>query len=76
MIFVLSLLLVASAADPVPAPAPVSAKAIKAEKICKRGAVTESRMGAKRICKTAAQWKRDDVVSGDEDKAGVASKTR
>lgn len=35
-----------------------SAEAAKAErKICKREAVTESRMGAKKICLTAAQWR-------------------
>jgi cell envelope opacity-associated protein A len=35
------------------APAPVEEK-----KICKRMEATESRVSAKRICKTAAEWKK------------------
>jgi hypothetical protein len=31
----------------------------KERKICKKEEVTESRMGASRICKTAAEWRAD-----------------
>lgn len=41
-------------------PAPTPAKPMAEKKICKRSAATESRMGAKRICKTAAQWRQMD----------------
>lgn len=49
--------------------------AAKAEKmICKRNGATESRMGSKRICKTAAQWRRNEGTSTDGDQAGLGSK--
>lgn len=55
----------ATAAD-VAAPAtPATAKAEK--KICKRSQATESRMGSKRICKTAAAWKREYQDAIEED---------
>ena len=60
MITLLSLLLLASdtpAATPPVSPAPTTAEAPKAErKICRREEATESRLGGKRICLTAAEW--------------------
>ena len=60
MIALLSLLLLASdtsataAAEP---SAPTSAEKPKAErKICRREEATESRVAAKRVCLTAAEW--------------------
>lgn len=51
----------ATDAAAIPAPAP-AAEAPKAErKICKSQGVSESRMGAKRICLTAAEWKARDT---------------
>ena len=48
----------ATTAAPVAAPAANADKAEKSEKkICKREASTESRLGAKRVCLTAEQWK-------------------
>lgn len=49
--------------------APVAAapaKPVKERMICKRTAQTESRMAAKRICKTAAQWRQEATGSGEE----------
>ena len=41
--------------------AAVEAQAPKEEKkICKREAATESRLGAKKVCLTAAQWRARD----------------
>lgn len=37
---------------------PTSSEA-KEEKICKRIPATESRLGAKRVCKTATEWRRE-----------------
>ena len=65
----LSMLLLAAETTPAPvAAAPAQAapaaavdadKADKAEKkICKRESSTESRLGSKRICLTAEEWKR------------------
>lgn len=48
-----------------PAPA-VAAEAPKAErKICRRDATSESRLGGKRICLTAAEWKARDAAMRD-----------
>jgi hypothetical protein len=57
----------AAAGDPAPAVAPndgggstaAAAAPAKERKICKKLEVTESRMGANRICKTAAEWRED-----------------
>ena len=47
------------------------------KKICKRDEATESRMESRRICKTAAQWKRErDGVGSEERQQGVASRSR
>lgn len=63
MIILLSALLLASetptvttAAQEAPAAAPKEEK-----KICKREMATESRLGSKRICLTAAEWKARDM---------------
>lgn len=65
MITLLSLLLLGAdtpAETAQPAPAASSAEAPKEEKkICKREMATESRMGSKRICLTAAQWRQRQV---------------
>jgi hypothetical protein len=66
----LSLLLLATetaaATSAQPAEAQQSVEASKAEKkICKREQATESRMGSKRICLTAAEWKERQSQSGD-----------
>jgi len=54
-------LLLAIFADPVTAQADTGAsEQPKAErKICRRDYASESRMGSKRICKTAAEWKAE-----------------
>jgi len=56
------LLLASDAAAAAPAPvAPAAAEAPKEErKICKREMDTTSRMGSKKICMTAAEWKARD----------------
>lgn len=58
------MLLAAEAATATPATtagAPAAVEAPKEEKkICKRETVSESRLGGKRICLTAAQWKARD----------------
>lgn len=64
-----SVLLLASeaavAVSATPAEAPAAVEAPKEEKkICKREAATESRLGAKRICLTAAQWKDRQQKTG------------
>lgn len=60
MITLLSLLLLASdapAATPAEPSAPATAEKPKAErKICRREEATESRLAAKRVCLTAAEW--------------------
>ena len=61
-----SVLLLASDAAAA-APAPASTEAPKEEKkICKREMATESRMGSKRVCLTAAQWRerQNDEIRG------------
>jgi hypothetical protein len=50
-----------------------SANPPKERKICKRLDATESRMAAQRVCKTAAQWKRDKDAGVDEDSKGSVS---
>ena len=60
MITLLSVLLLASEtpATVVPSTDATAAEAPKEEKkICKREAATESRLGSKKVCLTAAQWK-------------------
>ena len=54
---------VASTATPATAEAVKTDEAVKAErKICKRESTTESRMGSKRLCLTASEWKaRQDL---------------
>ena len=53
-----------AAAPTAQAPAQAPAEAAKADKnekkICRREESTESRVGGKRICLTAEQWKRAD----------------
>jgi hypothetical protein len=65
MITLLSVLLLASETPAAVNPAsetPIAAEATKAErKICKREGSTESRLGSKRICLTAAEWKARDT---------------
>ena len=64
MITLLSALLLASDTPAAVAPATdaTAAEAPKEEKkICKREASTESRLGAKKVCLTAAQWKARDT---------------
>jgi hypothetical protein len=60
MIALLSLLLLASdtsATAPAESAAPATAEKPKAErKICRREEATESRVAAKRVCLTAAEW--------------------
>ncbi len=47
------------------------------KKICKRDEATESRMQSRRICKTAAQWKRErDGLGSEERQQGVATRSR
>lgn len=53
------------------------AKKSSERKICKRDEATESRMQSRRICKTAAQWKRErDGMGSEERQQGVASRSR
>jgi hypothetical protein len=65
MITLLSVLLLASdspAAVTQSIETPAVAEAPTEEKkICKREAATESRLGAKKVCLTAAQWKARDT---------------
>ena len=73
-----SVLLFASdteAAATLPGQAPAAAaEAPKDEKkICKREAATESRLGAKRVCLTAAQW-RERQDGADVKGLGLISK--
>lgn len=77
--FLISLTLLLAAS---PAPAPVDhsqhVQPAKAEKkVCKRFGASESRMGAKRICKTAAEWKRmergGEIVEVESTRAGRSS---
>ena len=76
MITLLSLMLLASdspAAAPA-APAPATAEAPKKErKICRREEATESRLGGKRICLTAAEWQARSA-GGDNRGLGDISK--
>lgn len=52
-------------------------KAKPERKICKRNDTTESRMGSKRICKTAAEWRGERNDGAIDDAAQVTSaKTR
>ena len=37
----------------------------KEKLVCKRSGDTRSRMGSKRVCKTAEQWRKGEVVSGE-----------
>lgn len=53
---------------------PPAVKVAAEKKICKRSGTSESRMGSKRICKTAAQWRRSEGESTDGDRAGLSSK--
>jgi hypothetical protein len=54
----LSVLFLAAAETAPTTAAPAQAEAPKAErKICKREDATESRLGAKRVCLTAEQWR-------------------
>lgn len=54
--------------------APAAAPAQVEKRICKRMGTSESRMGSKRICKTAAEWKRmdrnDERVTVKSDRSG------
>ena len=64
------LLLATETAAPAPQPPAAaisqSSEVTKAErKICKREQATESRLGSKRICLTAAQWKERQGQSDD-----------
>jgi hypothetical protein len=53
-----------AAATPAPQAASVTATAPAEEKkICRRIEASESRLGAKRVCKTAADWKLDQEGS-------------
>ena len=66
----LSMLLLATdttaAAPSQPVEAQQTAEAPKVEKkICKRDQATESRMGSKRICLTAAEWKERQSQTTD-----------
>ena len=64
MITLLSVLLLTSEAPATLAPSTdaTATEASKEEKkICKREAATESRLGAKKVCLTAAQWKARDT---------------
>ena len=76
MISLLSLLLLASdtpAAAPAE-PAPTTAEKPKAErKICRREEATESRVAAKRVCLTAAEWQAR-ANGGDSRGLGDVSK--
>ena len=56
------LLLAASPAVAATQPSTAPAKAEK--KVCKRFGPSDSRMGSKRVCKTAAEWKL--MVTNDE----------
>ena len=64
MITLLSVLLLASETPAVASStdAPAAAVAPKEEKkICKREAATESRLGSKKICLTADEWRARDT---------------
>ena len=60
-----ALLLLAAFADPSPPAGPsaaapaVQAEAKKERKVCKRLETSESRLGATRVCKTAAEWREE-----------------
>lgn len=45
--------------------APSDAKTEKEQQICKRVGTTGSRIGGERVCKTAAEWERDEQASKD-----------
>ena len=64
MITLLSVLLLASETPAAVAP-PTDATAAEApkeeKKICKREGSTESRLGSKKVCLTAAQWRARDT---------------
>lgn len=65
MIIILGALLLATESPAVVAPSTEATAAVEApkeeKKICKRETATESRMGSKRICLTAAEWKARDT---------------
>ena len=64
MITLLSVLLLASetpAAAVPPTEATVAEAPKEERKICKRETATESRLGSKKVCLTAAQWKARDT---------------
>jgi hypothetical protein len=64
MIALLSVLLLASETPAAVAPStdvPAAEAPKEEKKICKREGSTESRLGSKRICLTAAEWKARDT---------------
>lgn len=61
---IISLLLALQAAPAAPAPVPAPAPAEK--QICRRDVETGSRVGARRRCMTAAQWKAEARANADE----------
>lgn len=72
--FLFSAFLLADVAAAPTTAAPI-AEAPKAErKICKREAATESRLGAKKICMTAAEWKARDTGDAVRGLGGDVSK--
>jgi len=76
MIALLSLLLLASdtsASAPAEPVAPATAEKPKAErKICRREEATESRLAAKRVCLTAAQWQARSNVDASRNLGDVS----
>lgn len=61
-------------ADP-PAEAAGAGEPKKEKLVCKRTSATRSRMGSKRVCKTAEQW-RDDPRDPGEAGTGVKDDPR
>lgn len=57
-------------AQDVPAQEPATTTAKPERKICKRTQDTGSRMGSARVCKTAAEWRGEDVTQGNIYKSG------
>ena len=54
----------------------VSAAPAAEKKICRRTRKTESRMGSKRVCKTAEQWRAEEVDATSDPRAALSGKTR
>jgi hypothetical protein len=62
----IALFLLAAIAEPAAAQdgASTQAEAKKERKICKRYEASETRMGSKRICRTAKEWREAESAEG------------